>query len=377
MSGDWTDLLNRTIQAVYRSVQDADPWHSCLARLVEYFQATNAAIMLRPTYANAGGHAMWFAPPALPGHAASHAQWEASDPFVHVPPDRVFILSDLSTAARVNHSEVSARAGQHGLPADATHVMGVDISTQNEMVIRLRLFRSRQATAFGADDQRRLTLFVPHVRQAMTLLTHLNSKESQKQIYEDGLERLNIGVIVLDEQARLLRANGTASQMLDLADGLKLMDRQLAASSVSETRALRSLLALARERPSHVAAMCLSRPSGRRKLAAVVRGLPRLKGAEGLAGPAVAVFLRDPDAVTVPAHDIARQLFDFTPAEAQLALELANGLSLDDAACKLGILRNTARAHLRAIFSKTGVTRQSELIRVLLNGVLNLSSMAS
>ena len=44
-----------------------------------------------------------------------------------------------------------------------------------------------------------------------------------------------------------------------------------------------------------------------------------------------------------------------------------------DAAEKLGIMRNTARAHLRAIFSKTGVRRQAELVRVMLNSVVALS----
>jgi DNA-binding CsgD family transcriptional regulator len=69
---------------------------------------------------------------------------------------------------------------------------------------------------------------------------------------------------------------------------------------------------------------------------------------------------------------MARQLFDFTPAEANFDVELVNGLSLDEAAIKLGIRRNTARAHLRSIFMKADVTRQSELVRVLLNAVLGL-----
>jgi DNA-binding CsgD family transcriptional regulator len=107
----------------------------------------------------------------------------------------------------------------------------------------------------------------------------------------------------------------------------------------------------------------------------VVRGVPLAETAHGRARPIAAIFLRDPDVAAEPAHDIARQLFDFTPAEAQLAIELLNGLSLDEAAAKLGILRNTGRAHLRAIVSKTGVTRQSELVRVLLNGVLALSTI--
>ena len=39
---------------------------------------------------------------------------------------------------------------------------------------------------------------------------------------------------------------------------------------------------------------------------------------------------------------------------------------------KKRIRRNTARAHLRAIFSKTGVRRQTELVRILLNSVAPL-----
>ena len=40
----------------------------------------------------------------------------------------------------------------------------------------------------------------------------------------------------------------------------------------------------------------------------------------------------------------------------------------------LNIRRNTARAHLRSIFSKTGVRRQTELVRIFLNSVVLLGS---
>lgn len=73
---------------------------------------------------------------------------------------------------------------------------------------------------------------------------------------------------------------------------------------------------------------------------------------------------------------MTRQVFGFTPSEAALAMELANGLSLEDAAQSLGIRRNTARAHLRAIFSKTGVRRQTELVRLILNSVVTLGPEA-
>jgi DNA-binding CsgD family transcriptional regulator len=50
-------------------------------------------------------------------------------------------------------------------------------------------------------------------------------------------------------------------------------------------------------------------------------------------------------------------------------MHLANGMSLLEAAETMRVRHNTARAHLRAIFEKTGLQRQSSLVRLVLNGV--------
>ena len=60
-----------------------------------------------------------------------------------------------------------------------------------------------------------------------------------------------------------------------------------------------------------------------------------------------------------PPVETIRKLFELTHKEAQLALCLANGRSLQEAAGDLGITLNTARAHLRSTFSKTGIDRQA------------------
>jgi len=65
-------------------------------------------------------------------------------------------------------------------------------------------------------------------------------------------------------------------------------------------------------------------------------------------------------------------LFNFTPAEANFAKLLAEGLTLDEAGEQLGITKNTVKSRLRSIFSKTGVTRQSSLIRILLDTMVSL-----
>lgn len=62
---------------------------------------------------------------------------------------------------------------------------------------------------------------------------------------------------------------------------------------------------------------------------------------------------------------LVQALFDFTPAEARVAVALGEGASVDDAARQLRVSRETVRTHLRAIFSKTGVSRQSALVKLL------------
>ena len=59
-------------------------------------------------------------------------------------------------------------------------------------------------------------------------------------------------------------------------------------------------------------------------------------------------------------------LYELTPAEARLTLSLLNGYSLKESALKQGVAITTVRSHLRAVFQKTGTSRQSDLIRYIL-----------
>jgi len=73
-----------------------------------------------------------------------------------------------------------------------------------------------------------------------------------------------------------------------------------------------------------------------------------------------------PDRTALTRHDhLLRASLGLTPAELRLAALLKDGASINEAAPKLGIAVNTARNHLRSIFAKLGVNRQSEMVRHL------------
>jgi DNA-binding CsgD family transcriptional regulator len=57
--------------------------------------------------------------------------------------------------------------------------------------------------------------------------------------------------------------------------------------------------------------------------------------------------------------------YSLTPAEARLATHIGDGGSVADYAVQQKVSEGTVRTHLKAVFAKTGVHRQADLVRLL------------
>lgn len=73
----------------------------------------------------------------------------------------------------------------------------------------------------------------------------------------------------------------------------------------------------------------------------------------------------DPDANSPADPALVRDVLGLTLGEARVASLVGSGLSPPESAEKLGIAEETARTVLERVFSKTGVSRQSELVALL------------
>jgi DNA-binding CsgD family transcriptional regulator len=58
-------------------------------------------------------------------------------------------------------------------------------------------------------------------------------------------------------------------------------------------------------------------------------------------------------------------LYGLTKAEARLAKELALGRTLDEISDIYQVSKHTLRAQLKTIFNKTGLSRQTDLVRLV------------
>ncbi len=296
-------------------------------------------------------------------------------PFVNQTPDKVFTEEDLMTPEEWHDSPYRI----HWCACnDVYHVMAVDISTQDSGTLRFRLTRPESSEPFSEDDKALCQFLLPHIRRSLNVRNLLDRSQTLGSLYSKAISRLSIATVLIDENGQILEENVFAKEILESGDGLKIVGGRLEASYPSDNRELRRLIkdAFAKKRGEgeHTLpeAMSVTRPSGEVSLGIVVESIPSTAWAEGKGQPAAVVYIRDAVGKSQASNEVAKKLFGLTPAETALSVQLANGLSLEEAAEALNIRRNTARAHLRAIFSKTGVRRQTELVRIFLNSVAAL-----
>lgn len=161
------------------------------------------------------------------------------------------------------------------------------------------------------------------------------------------------------------RARGLLGRDLFIAGGMLT-----AADQVSD-HALQNLVASLRApgphgAPARVFVKRAPRETGAARRPLVVDALPVNGIGADIFGATLALLtVADLDAAPVSLEPSLRQGFGLTAAEARLAALLADGGTLDEAAATLGIARETARTRLKAVFAKTGTSRQQGLVALL------------
>lgn len=365
---------DRIVRLLYAAVMDDRNWVEVLQELRSLFAANFLSLILREASADDPGLVVWVGEDERGEDVRFSPCRPFPSPFVNLLADQVHTVEDLMS---ISEWRGSTYYKLWCMPIDVFHVMTLDISISSAVRLPLRITRREAMPAFSLQDRARCRVLLPHLRQALQMSNELQRQESLGGLYSSAIGRLAVGAIVLDASGRVLEQNLMANEILASGDGLKLVGGRLEAFYPADNRALHDLIraafALQRSgKPAVLDALAVARPSGRLGLGVVVDVLPQGQLVADGSQPVAVLYVRDPESPMLGAADVIKQLFNLTPSETAVALKLADGASLDKVAEDLDIRRNTARAHLRSIFSKTGVRRQTELVRVLLNSVAAL-----
>jgi len=233
-------------------------------------------------------------------------------------------------------------------------------------------YRKQGSSAFSEDDLVFANRLVSHLARAFELYRRFVGVTRQRRALAEVMNRLPTGVVLLNHAGRAVLCNHSAIRILGRDDGLFLADDALHAKDAGAEGILQQRITevTAPGAKSSGGTLAARRTSGD---GAYTISVARLLPGRTIHDAVASVLLSDPEIGAEPAVELLRGLHDLTPAEADLLGHLARGRSLEEAARARGVSINTVRSQLKQVFSKTGTSRQGELVQLVLRCLLPMA----
>jgi DNA-binding CsgD family transcriptional regulator len=227
----------------------------------------------------------------------------------------------------------------------------------------LSLQRTAREGLLSAESKQALSPFARRLTEVATLSTAVGRVALTSAAH--ALDAVLCAAVAVDRLGAVLEANASAYALFD--DGFRVHNRRIVVrdnTARTEFDNLFARLRSAEDTATFEAAPIIIRREDKPPL--IVNTLPVTALARGPFMSARA-FLTVKEAAPKAALNTATiaKAFGLTPAEARLAGLLVEGQSLEDIAERLQLSRGTIRVQLKAVFAKTGMHRQGELVALL------------
>jgi DNA-binding CsgD family transcriptional regulator len=281
----------------------------------------------------------------------------------------------------------------------------------------LNMFRDLHEPEFNEQDKEWMRLLVSHISRSLGIMMRLNTARVQNAALLASFDRLSFGVALLNEDMQVLYLNQAAELVVNRRDGIFINGQQHLESSSAPVRSngqakvalsesdgmgpacpdaadgshphLTGWLTASSEAPitdaQHFMEGCTvpRRSQGgtgnkihdNRCYVLQCAPLPKLNGfGHGLPNEArqsgqvrFAVFITDPQAAQLPSPQRLGEIYGLTPMQAKVTCEFASGACYKQVARTLDVSEDTVRAHVKKIYPKMRINRQSDLVRLVLS----------
>ena len=301
------------------------------------------------------------------------------------------LISDDELVRTEIHNDYQRRLG-------IFYILGTALPLERGEIGCIGIHHSHKAGLFSAEQKTALGVFAPHFKRALKMRSMLSALDLEKQIAMDSLDRLSLGVLLVGSRCEILFANAVAERLIAKSAGILSTCGRLHLADGARSSILEQLILDASSllTPSRKGGDKMEKLAGglgaqikscdgalsvlvdeHRSLSLLVCPVPPHCRTLHAARPAAAMIFISESGAKVVSPEIFSQLYGLSPAETRLVVALLEGERLQDYAERISITLNTAKTQLKHVFEKTGVARQSDLVRhILANPILALSRRA-
>jgi DNA-binding CsgD family transcriptional regulator len=357
-------MNDRMLTTMFSGVATDPPWQDFVRAMRLAFAGNHANVIFRrPELAT-----QWMThdtDAALVAIGDPVADYVANDDplwYFGMPPFVSHTLDDfISPNEQLTHPLTQSYLWRYGMHA----LLICRVQVQDEMQAWLTVTRPR-GSPFTADDKHRFEQIAHQFGPALELFGSYKEVLDQRDAYARALHARGTGLARLDPEGVVLHLDSDAERWVTEERLIQRRGHRLVAVRPQDQRrfddAMKAVL------------------SGvKNESLIVLQGEHHAELGDGLEllfyrvaephdpawthPPRVIIYMNMLGRQQLPSPQRLRQLFDLTGREAALTIVLARGLTVAEAAADLGLSPQTARAYLRQIFDKVGVTRQADLIR--------------
>jgi len=237
----------------------------------------------------------------------------------------------------------------------------------------LVVFRKQRGEAFSRAELDMANGLVPHLKRAFEIYESLSSLHHERRALEEVIDRLRVGVVLIDSAKRPVLMNRSAQMLIELGETLAVDAGRIRARDAADQVMLNAAL----DRASATSAWSAIhlRETTHAELQVLVNPLTAAPAGSRERDAVAALFISGRETFSGLSLRYLRSAFGLTSAESELVAGLVDGASLEQAAAERGVSLNTVRSQLKQVFQKTGTRRQSEVVSLVLTGLSSVQEV--
>lgn len=362
-------LFDLTVERLYAAIVDDSQWRNVLKSAADLLDSNGGQYFVWDLDANQG--LFNEVTEELPGREveAYVTYYGAIDPRRQKSTElhnQAFFCQDYFDDRVVSKSEFYQ---DFLIPNGIRHVFALTTTPADAKTTTFAIYRAPGHVAFNTDTREWGARLQPHLIRAGKL--HLQTRELKLRAdaATSALDVFSYPVVIVDSQRRIVMANAVAESLLSKRAGISARNGMLVAVRPNDDAALGHAIELAtgsKQGASRIAVpFTLVVGTNQRYHGGVFPLGPESPLASPWRRPLALIAVSNPDAGQTWGPREMQKFFAFSPAEARIALALAHGQTLADAASQSGITMNTARSQLKSVLRKANVSRQADLVRLI------------
>jgi DNA-binding CsgD family transcriptional regulator/PAS domain-containing protein len=357
---------------IYDCVLEPPRWSGALARIASLTQSAASSVIINDDFDSRAGRIFEYG--ADQKYLRLYFERYATAD-LQPPDERARGIGDLTTLEMLCSGEPPFAADFFDIfikPQGFGDLIALQLLQSGRRMGWLSAARSSVQQRYRERDRQLIKLLSPHLCQALAISDAIDLTTVTSERLEQTVDALAAGVFLTDRGGRIVYMNRSAERQINTGNALQVVNRRLSATDQKANVALARALSAractdATASPTGLA-LALPDGSGAGYLASV---LPLDGGARTeLMAPyraSAGVFVQDPMVAPRTESEAFARLYGLTGAELKVLLTLAPGLTAKEAAKILGVREPTIKTHLQRIYEKTGMSRQTELVRLLLS----------